>query len=62
MPKMKTKKALRKRFRKTASGKLKHTGACRSHLFTGRTRKNKRQLRKGSILFKGDEKRLAHLI
>ena len=31
MPKMKTKKSLRKRFRKTATGKLIHLGAGRGH-------------------------------
>ena len=62
MPKMKTKKAIMKRFRKTASGKLKHKGASRGHLFTTKSRKRKRHLRHGSVLPSCETKRLVHLI
>ncbi len=61
MPKMKTKKAVKKRFRKTASGKLKYTGAGRSHLLVNKSRKRKRKLRKGSVVTRTDEKRIAVL-
>ncbi|MCA1808255.1 MAG: 50S ribosomal protein L35 [Kiritimatiellia bacterium] len=62
MPKMKTKKSVVKRFRKTATGKLKHTGAARSHLLSGKTSKRKRKMRKGSVLAPMETKRLVHLI
>lgn len=61
MPKMKTKKAIAKRFRKTASGKIRHTGAGRGHIFTSKSSKRKRHARRGSLLVKSEEKRLIHL-
>lgn len=45
MPKMKTHKASRKRFRVTASGKLKRSQAGKKHLNSPKTKKRKRQLR-----------------
>jgi large subunit ribosomal protein L35 len=45
MPKMKTHKATKKRFRLTAKGKVRHRQAGTSHLATRKTHKNKRQLR-----------------
>ncbi|MGI6086942.1 MAG: 50S ribosomal protein L35 [Kiritimatiellia bacterium] len=62
MPKMKTKKAVAKRFRKTATGKLTHTGAARSHLLSSKTSKRKRKMRKGRTLAPVETKRLVNLI
>jgi large subunit ribosomal protein L35 len=45
MPKMKTHKASRKRFRVTASGKLKRAQAGKKHLNSPKTGKRKRHLR-----------------
>ena len=45
MPKMKTHKASKKRFRVTASGKLKRSQAGKKHLNSHKTGKRKRQLR-----------------
>ena len=45
MPKMKTHKGTKKRFRLTASGKVKHRRAGTSHLATRKTHKQKRNLR-----------------
>jgi large subunit ribosomal protein L35 len=45
MPKMKTHKGARKRFRVTAKGKLKRPQAGKKHLNYNKTRKRKRQLR-----------------
>jgi large subunit ribosomal protein L35 len=45
MPKMKTHKGARKRFRVTASGKLKRSQAGKKHLNSHKTGKRKRQLR-----------------
>ncbi len=47
MPKIKTNRGAAKRFSKTASGKIKRGHAFTSHILTPKTRKNKRQLRKG---------------
>lgn len=62
MPKKKTKKSVVKRFKKTASGKLKHRGAGRRHLLSGKSRKRKRGLRKGSVLSSADEKRISAML
>jgi len=45
MPKMKTHKASKKRFRVTASGKLKRRQAGKKHLLSHKTGKRKRHLR-----------------
>jgi large subunit ribosomal protein L35 len=45
MPKMKTHKASNKRFRVTASGKLKRRQAGKKHLLSHKTGKRKRHLR-----------------
>jgi large subunit ribosomal protein L35 len=45
MPKMKTHKASKKRFRVTATGKLKRAQAGKKHLNSHKTGKRKRQLR-----------------
>ncbi|XIF20336.1 MAG: 50S ribosomal protein L35 [Acetilactobacillus jinshanensis] len=45
MPKMKTNRAIAKRFKRTASGKLKSGHAKTSHRFHGKTKKQRRQLR-----------------
>ena len=46
MPKMKTKKAIAKRFRITGTGKLKRAKAYKQHILTKKTAKRKRNLRK----------------
>jgi large subunit ribosomal protein L35 len=62
MPKMKTKKAVAKRFKKTGTGKIKRSHAFTSHLLEGKSPKRKRNLRKGALMFKGDVKRIKSLI
>jgi len=49
MPKMKTKKAAAKRFKKTASGQLKRMKAFKSHILTKKTTKRKRNLRHSTL-------------
>jgi len=61
MPKMKTKKALVKRFRKTASGKINHMGAGRGHLMTSKSRKRKRNARNKRALGPTEQKRIKNL-
>jgi large subunit ribosomal protein L35 len=62
MPKKKTNKAAAKRFRKTAKGKLKYSKAGTGHLLAGKTRKRKRNLRRGSVVGKSDEKRIRAML
>ena len=56
MPKMKTRSGAKKRFSKTASGKIKRAAAYRSHILTSKTTKRKRQLRKGHQISKADQR------
>jgi large subunit ribosomal protein L35 len=62
MPKMKTHKGAAKRFKKTGSGKLKRDSAFTSHLFANKSTKAKRHLRKGGLVSKGDQQRIAQMI
>lgn len=45
MPKQKTRKSVKKRFRLTATGKVMHRQAGTSHLATRKSKKRRRQLR-----------------
>ena len=62
MPKMKTHKGSQKRFKRTASGKLKRSHAFTSHMFANKTQKQKRKLRKGAIVSAGDYKRIKQMV
>ena len=62
MPKMKTKKALAKRVKRTGSGKLKRQHAYVSHFAANKTQKQKRKLRKSTLVSKGDYKRIKLLL
>jgi large subunit ribosomal protein L35 len=62
MPKMKTNKAAAKRFKKTGSGQLKRDRAFGNHMFANKTTKQKRHLRKASLVSKGDQKRIEQLL
>ena len=62
MPKMKTQRGAAKRFKKTASGKLKRNKAYRSHILTKKTPKRKRQLRKSTLVSPADAKRIRPLL
>jgi large subunit ribosomal protein L35 len=52
MPKMKTHKGTKKRFRLTASGQAKHRSAGTSHLAVRRSKKQRRRLRGTKVLDK----------
>lgn len=49
MPKMKTKRAAKKRFHVTGSGKLKRMKAYKSHILTKKSTKRKRNLRQAAV-------------
>jgi large subunit ribosomal protein L35 len=49
MPKMKSRSCVRKRFRATSSGRVKHRKAYTSHILTKKNRKRKRNLRRAGI-------------
>ena len=58
MPKLKTKRAAAKRFKKTGTGELKRNKAYKSHILTKKTPKRKRGLRKSTVLTSADHKRM----
>ena len=62
MPKQKTNRSAAKRFRTTASGKLRRQRAFHSHILTKKSAKRKRRLRKGTLVAKADEKRMKRLL
>ncbi|WP_054948861.1 50S ribosomal protein L35 [Numidum massiliense] len=62
MPKMKTHSGAAKRFRKTATGKIKRFKAYSNHNFGCKTAKQKRSLRSSAIMASGDVKRTKQLI
>ena len=62
MPKMKTRRAAAKRYKKTASGKIKYKKQGLRHILTKKSTKRKRNLRKTGILSKAEEKRAQVLL
>jgi len=58
MPKQKTHKGTKKRFRLSATGKAKHRSAGTSHLASHKTTKRKRHLRGTDVLQPGMLKRI----
>ncbi len=62
MPKMKSKSALNKRIKISASGKIKRGKAYTSHLAQNKSTKQKRQARKATQMHPSDKKRLKRLI
>jgi len=63
MPKMKSHKGARKRFKITGSGKVKRMKAFKSHILTKKTSKRKRRLRQGTtIQTPGETKNIKRLL
>lgn len=62
MPKIKTKKAVAKRFKVTKTGKVKMSKSNRRHILTSKTRKAKRHTRRPTMLGKADEARIRVLL
>ncbi|MFV1986676.1 MAG: 50S ribosomal protein L35 [Gemmatimonadota bacterium] len=62
MPKMKTNRSAAKRFRKTGTGKFRRQRAFASHILTKKSPKRKRRLRSGTLVSKGDLKRVKRLL
>ena len=59
MPKQKTHKGTKKRFRLTAKGKVKHRSAGTSHLASRKSHKRKRNLRRTDVADTTEFKRVA---
>ncbi|MGH7546219.1 MAG: 50S ribosomal protein L35 [Gemmatimonadota bacterium] len=62
MPKMKTNRGAAKRFKKTASGRLKRRKAGKSHILNKKPRKRKRGLRKPALVHGSDERNIKRLL
>lgn len=62
MPKIKTHKGAAKRFKRTASGKLKRSKAYRSHLMRKKGPKRVRKLRKSGLISDADMPRISSLL
>lgn len=62
MPTLKTHKGAKKRFRLTASGKIKRMKANKSHILTKKSRKRKRNLKQPTLVVKEEFKRLKELL
>ncbi|HEY7369919.1 MAG TPA: 50S ribosomal protein L35 [Thermoanaerobaculia bacterium] len=62
MPKMKTNRGAAKRFKKTATGKIKRKKAFLRHILTKKASKRKRALRKSEYVHKADEGRIERLL
>ena len=62
MPKMKTHKGAAKRFKMTASGRLKRHKANHSHILTKKGQKRKRRLREGDLVDKADHHRTMRML
>ncbi|MDR1605739.1 MAG: 50S ribosomal protein L35 [Streptococcaceae bacterium] len=62
MPKQKSHRASAKRFKRTGSGGLKRFKAYTSHRFHGKTKKQRRHLRKAGLVSTGDYKRIRKMV
>ncbi len=62
MPKMKTSRSAAKRFRVTGTGKLKRNKAYKRHILTKKTAKNKRKLRKATLVAPSNVKNMKKIL
>ena len=63
MPKMKSHKGARKRFKISGSGEVKRGHAFKSHILTKKSSKRKRRLRRSAMIaVRGEAKRLKRLL
>jgi len=62
MPKLKTNRSAAKRFRSTATGKLRRQKAFASHILTKKSRKRKRNLRRLALVADANTKLLRELL
>ena len=62
MPNMKTKRSAAKRFKATASGKIKRRKGWKGHLMEWKSPTRRRRLRKGALVSKADVRRIKRLL
>jgi large subunit ribosomal protein L35 len=62
VPKIKSNRGAMKRFRVTASGKVKRNKGFKGHLLSSKGKKRKRHLRKGALVSASEQKNIRKLI
>lgn len=62
MPKLKTHRGAAKRFKLTATGKIKRAKAFKSHLLETKSSRRKRRLRQPAVVSAGDAARIKRLL
>ena len=62
MPKMKTRRGAAKRFKLTASGKLKRNKANHRHMLVRRSNKTKRKMRQSDFVDAGDRRNVRRML
>lgn len=62
MPKLKTRKGIRKRFRITKSGKIKHGKAGKGHLLSSKQEERKRNLKRPALVDKGQARMIKRML
>jgi len=62
MPKMKSNRGAKKRFRATGTGGIKHAKSGKSHILTTKNRKRKRGLRKSALVHSTNERSIRRLL
>jgi large subunit ribosomal protein L35 len=62
MPKMKTRRGAAKRFKLTASGKVRRANAFKSHILEKKSPKRKRAFKADSFVAKADEKKVKKML
>jgi len=62
MPKLKTRKAAKKRFRFTGKGRIKRSKSSKRHILTKKSGKRKMGLRKSDLVSKTQEKSIKKLM
>ena len=62
MPKIKSNRGAAKRFKLTATGKVKRKKAYHSHILSTKTTKRKRKLRKGTLVAKSEVKNVKKML
>ena len=62
MPKLKTHRGARKRFKVTASGKIKRSKAFGRHILTKKSPKRKRKLKQATLVVKSEFKKMKELL
>lgn len=62
MPKLKSHRGAKKRFKLTAKGRVKRGHSLANHILTKKTQKRKRKLRKSTLVSKSMEKQIRLMI